>query len=265
MSTATTGLALAGVAAAYLAGNQLAGRADASRARRGMLEASVGASIAVALTWALTPPVGITLLLFAAAAFVAAMRTVAGTVYGFQVSGVSVARLDRSALPRRKSDTWSDPCSGDSRSRSVGSPHSPLCSAGSSWPRRSRTSAYDKPAARGSRSNRRSSSDQPRRKPERLRWANSTRRREAVPRSCYDAVAHAFRGVDLGALNARSDLIWRLSGVRRRLSSGTRDSPQPRISTGVAAEAGDGARTHDPQLGKLMLYQLSYARVVRAF
>ena len=24
--------------------------------------------------------------------------------------------------------------------------------------------------------------------------------------------------------------------------------------------AGDGARTHDPQLGKLMLYQLSYAR-----
>ena len=30
-------------------------------------------------------------------------------------------------------------------------------------------------------------------------------------------------------------------------------------------EAGDGARTHDPQLGKLMLYQLSYARVVRAF
>ena len=26
------------------------------------------------------------------------------------------------------------------------------------------------------------------------------------------------------------------------------------------SEAGDGARTHDPQLGKLMLYQLSYAR-----
>ena len=25
-------------------------------------------------------------------------------------------------------------------------------------------------------------------------------------------------------------------------------------------EAGDGARTHDPQLGKLMLYRLSYAR-----
>ena len=27
-------------------------------------------------------------------------------------------------------------------------------------------------------------------------------------------------------------------------------------------EAGDGVRTHDPQLGKLMLYQLSYAREV---
>jgi predicted MFS family arabinose efflux permease len=87
MSTATTGLALAFVAAAYLAGNQLAGRAHPSRARRAMLEGSVGASVAVALTWALTPPVGVTLLLFAAAAFVAATRTVAGTVYGFQVSG----------------------------------------------------------------------------------------------------------------------------------------------------------------------------------
>ena len=73
-----------------------------------MLESSVGASIAVALTWALTPPVGVTLLLFAAAAFVAAMRTVAGTVYGFQVSGGSRSRgwIDprrhhASRIPRR--------------------------------------------------------------------------------------------------------------------------------------------------------------------
>ena len=87
LSTAMTGLALAGVAVAYLAGNQFAGRADPTRARRAMLEASVAASVAVALMWALMPPVGITLLLFAAAAFVAATRTVAGTVYGFQVSG----------------------------------------------------------------------------------------------------------------------------------------------------------------------------------
>jgi predicted MFS family arabinose efflux permease len=87
MSTAATGLALAGVAAAFLVGNQFAGRADPRRARRAMLEGSMGAAVFVALTWALTPSVGTTLLLFAAAAFVAATRTVAGTVYGFQVSG----------------------------------------------------------------------------------------------------------------------------------------------------------------------------------
>ncbi|MEA2723054.1 MAG: hypothetical protein QOH59_825, partial [Gemmatimonadales bacterium] len=28
-------------------------------------------------------------------------------------------------------------------------------------------------------------------------------------------------------------------------------------------EAGDGTRTRDPQLGRLMLYQLSYTRVFR--
>ena len=31
------------------------------------------------------------------------------------------------------------------------------------------------------------------------------------------------------------------------------------------SEAGDGTRTHDPQLGKLMLYQLSYTRVRAEF
>ena len=31
-------------------------------------------------------------------------------------------------------------------------------------------------------------------------------------------------------------------------------------ANGMKTQAGDGARTHDPQLGKLMLYQLSYAR-----
>ena len=34
---------------------------------------------------------------------------------------------------------------------------------------------------------------------------------------------------------------------------------KPRLP-GLFSRAGDGARTHDPQLGKLMLYQLSYAR-----
>src|SRR4051794_19164853 len=36
---------------------------------------------------------------------------------------------------------------------------------------------------------------------------------------------------------------------------------QERSVPGALCEAGDGVRTHDPQLGKLMLYQLSYARV----
>lgn len=87
LSTAATGLALAGVAAAFLVGNQFAGRSDPMRAGHAMLEASVAAAVLVALTWSLAPSVGVTLLLFAAAAFVAATRTVAGTVYGFQLSG----------------------------------------------------------------------------------------------------------------------------------------------------------------------------------
>ena len=64
------------------------------------------------------------------------------------------------------------------------------------------------------------------------------------------------------------------SGSFSSLGRSTRNARQPQ-STRVArwaatfrsgpltistAEAGDGARTHDPQLGKLMLYQLSYAR-----
>ena len=87
LSTATTGILLALVAAAYLAGNQLASRSDPTRARRAMLEGSVAASAAVALTWAFAPSPALTALLFAVAAFVAAIRTVAGTVYGFAIAG----------------------------------------------------------------------------------------------------------------------------------------------------------------------------------
>jgi predicted MFS family arabinose efflux permease len=86
-SSAATGMALALVAAAYLAGNQWAGRIAPERARRTMLEASVAASAAVTLTWALVPAVAVTLAIFGIAAFVAAARTVAGTVYGFALAG----------------------------------------------------------------------------------------------------------------------------------------------------------------------------------
>ena len=87
ISPAATGLALALVAAGYLAGNQWAGRARSAGARRAMLQSNVLAGVAVACTWAFAPSVGVTLVLFFVAAFVAARRTVAGTVYGFSIAG----------------------------------------------------------------------------------------------------------------------------------------------------------------------------------
>ena len=42
----------------------------------------------------------------------------------------------------------------------------------------------------------------------------------------------------------------------------TPDKRNPSVSSGFL-RADDGVRTHDPQLGKLMLYQLSYVRVER--
>ena len=87
MSTAATGVALAAVAVAYLAGNQRAGRGDPGRARSTMLATSLVGAVAVALTWAFTPTVAVTLVLFAVAGAMVATRTVAGTVYGFQVAG----------------------------------------------------------------------------------------------------------------------------------------------------------------------------------
>src|SRR6476619_325895 len=49
--------------------------------------------------------------------------------------------------------------------------------------------------------------------------------------------------------------VWGMSGAWPGAGR-TAKTPQHRMDP----EAGDGARTHDPQLGKLMLYQLSYAR-----
>lgn len=86
-SPAATGVALAIAAGGFLAGNQWASRSDTTRARRAMLEGTVAAAVAVALMWAIAPSVGVTLVLFAVAAFVTATRTVAGTVYGFSIAG----------------------------------------------------------------------------------------------------------------------------------------------------------------------------------
>jgi MFS transporter, DHA1 family, inner membrane transport protein len=87
VSTAATGVLLALVAAAYLVGNRWAGRSSPAAARRAMLVASVGAAVAVALTWAFTESVVLTLVFFATASAITAARMVAGTVYGFSVAG----------------------------------------------------------------------------------------------------------------------------------------------------------------------------------
>jgi MFS transporter, DHA1 family, inner membrane transport protein len=87
MSTTATGVALAAVAVAYLVGNQRAGRGDPTRARSTMLATSVAGGVAVALMWAFTPAVAVTLLVFAVSGAMVATRTVTGTVYGFAVAG----------------------------------------------------------------------------------------------------------------------------------------------------------------------------------
>jgi predicted MFS family arabinose efflux permease len=86
-SPAATGILLALVAAAYLVGNRWAGKSSPAGARRAMLVCSVGAAIAVGLTWAFTANVVVTLVFFATASAITAARMVAGTVYGFSVAG----------------------------------------------------------------------------------------------------------------------------------------------------------------------------------
>ncbi|MGL6279197.1 MAG: MFS transporter [Gaiella sp.] len=85
LSTAVTGVVLAGLAVAYLVGNRWGGRLSGD-ARRNVLGGSIAAGAAVGLTWAVTPAVAVTILLFAVTSAIVAMRTVAGTVYGFEVS-----------------------------------------------------------------------------------------------------------------------------------------------------------------------------------
>ena len=63
--------------------------------------------------------------------------------------------------------------------------------------------------------------------------------------------------------SVRASWSIRTAGCTRRHSSSTWESSRrkkkPRKSEAFI-EAGDGIRTRDPQLGKLMLYQLSYTR-----
>lgn len=87
MTTTATGVALAAVAVAYLLGNQRAGGGAPDRARSTTLVTSVVGAVAVALTWAFTPAVAVTLVVFAISGAMVATRTVTATVYGFSVAG----------------------------------------------------------------------------------------------------------------------------------------------------------------------------------
>ena len=87
LSSTATGVALAAVAVAYLVGTQRAGHGDPSRARATMLATSLAGAVGVALTWAVTPAVAVTLVLFSLSGVMVATRTVTGTVFGFTVAG----------------------------------------------------------------------------------------------------------------------------------------------------------------------------------
>jgi MFS transporter, DHA1 family, inner membrane transport protein len=87
-SQRVTGLLLAAIAVAYLGGNALAGYVGGDcRLRRGLARVNVAAAVAIAATWALTPNLFVTVVVFAAASAIVAARTVLGTNYGFLLAG----------------------------------------------------------------------------------------------------------------------------------------------------------------------------------
>ncbi len=86
-SPSLTGALLATVALAYLGGNALGARIHHECLRRALARGNLAAAASVALTWLLTPNVGVTLAVFSFAAAVVAARTVVGTGYGFEVAG----------------------------------------------------------------------------------------------------------------------------------------------------------------------------------
>ena len=49
--------------------------------------------------------------------------------------------------------------------------------------------------------------------------------------------------------------------MRKEGPKDTEIRPSERVSAWLRLRADDGVRTRDPQLGKLMLYQLSYVRI----
>ena len=140
-STAATGVLLALVAAAYLVGNRWAGKSKPAAARRAMLVASVGAAVAVALTWAFTENVVVTLVFFATASAITAARMVAGTVYGFSVAGGRGGEVGTIRAASTQIGYLSARSPAERRSPSAALACSPSRPAASSSQRRSPTSA----------------------------------------------------------------------------------------------------------------------------
>ena len=78
-SPRVTGLALASVAVAYLGGNTLASRIrERCQLTRVLPRANVGAAVAIAATWIVTPNLFVTLALFASASLIVGARTPQG-------------------------------------------------------------------------------------------------------------------------------------------------------------------------------------------
>ena len=101
LSTQATGLALGGIAVSYLVGNQCAGKWSAVASRAALVGGSLAAALGLVATWALAGSVWVTIACFALSAFVAAARTVSGTVFGFAIAG----DLEREVGPMRAATT----------------------------------------------------------------------------------------------------------------------------------------------------------------
>jgi predicted MFS family arabinose efflux permease len=86
-SPTLAGALLALIAVAYLAGNQWAQRLGSAHARRALIYGDLAAAAAIALLWAVTPSLALTVALFGVAASAAAARTLWGTSYGFLLAG----------------------------------------------------------------------------------------------------------------------------------------------------------------------------------
>jgi predicted MFS family arabinose efflux permease len=86
-SPKAAGVLLAVIAVAYLVGNQRAHRVAPTRTRRALVRGDIAAAAGIALLWAFTPNLAVTFVLFCAAAYAAAARTLWGTSYGFLVAG----------------------------------------------------------------------------------------------------------------------------------------------------------------------------------